>query len=188
VTERRPRAGTTGTAAFLILAVTAFFTYAGIQLVRNALDPSSIDRTRALTAIGLGLNRRQSQNLTAIIAVTLLAMCALSAIVGIGVIARRQSMRHAAIGLYVMFSMVTLPLAVGGVLSDTSSAGRDDLPPANPWIGVLIAIVDILVVVLLVLPKTASDFERAESARMRTRQAQDRERAGSRQEREAGRA
>lgn len=185
---RRPRAGTTSTAAFLMLSLTAFFTYAGVQLTRNALDPSSVDRTRALTAIGLGLNPRQSQNLTGILAVMLLTLCALSVTLGIGVIARRQSMRHAAIGLFVMFAIVTVPLALGGVLSDTSSTGREDLPPANPWLGVLIGIVDILIVVLLVLPKTAADFERAESARMRARLSQEREREIHRQQRQAGTA
>ncbi len=91
----------------------------------------------------------------------------------IGVLGRRASVRHAAIGTFVVFAAVTLPLSIAEIFSPD--------PEPTAAIGLLIAGIDIAIVVLLLRPETLNEFERAESAR-------DRVRAARRAERLAGRS
>jgi hypothetical protein len=77
------------------------------------------------------------------------------------VLRRREGVRHAAIGTFVVFAAVTIPLAVSGLLSEDPSPGV--------LIGLGIGIADAFVVYLLLRRETLIDFERAEDARLRAR-------------------
>lgn len=167
------RAKTTIAAAALMLALTVPFTVIGVGLARDALDPSRIDRDAYLSAVGFGLNSVETRNLTTISAVLVLGLCILSLVLVIGVLGRRASVRHAAIGTFVVFAAVTLPLSIAEIFS------KDPEPTAA--IGLLIAGIDVAIVVLLLRPETLNEFERAESER-------DRVRAARRAERLAGRS
>jgi len=153
------RAGTTGTAVFLMVAVTAFFLVPGLQLFQQAMDPSKIPEQTYLQGIAFGLGDTETQNFTTILAFIILGICVLSAVLTFGVLFRKAGMRHAAIGLFTLFAVITIPLAIAGIRSDT--------PRRGAWFGLLIGLVDAGIVWLLLAPKTADDFERVESARMR---------------------
>jgi hypothetical protein len=173
MSERKPRAKTTVAAAILMLALTGLFGVIGVDQARSALDPARIERDTYLSGINFGLNAVETRNLMTISAVLVLGLCFLSLVLVIGVLGRRASVRHAAIGTFAVFAAVTLPLSVGELFSD------DPAPTAA--IGLLIAAIDIAIVVLLLRPETLNEFERAEAAR-------DRVRAARRAERIAGRS
>jgi hypothetical protein len=156
-----PRAGTSTAAGVLILALTALFGAIGVDQARDAMDRARVDRETLLTAIGLGLNPEETQNLMAITAIVVLALSTLALVLGIGVLRRREGVRHAAIGTFVVFAAVTIPLAVSGLLSEDPSPGV--------LIGLGIGIADAFVVYLLLRRETLIDFERAEDARLRAR-------------------
>lgn len=158
---RRPQTGTSGIAGGLMLAVTALFTVLGVDMARDALDPSRIDRETILNAIGLGLNREETQNLKGMVAVVLLALCTVAAVLGIGVLRRREGVRHAAIGTFFVFAAITIPLAVTGIASED--------PPPGVVIGLAIGVIDAVIVYLLARPQTMAEFERAEAQRDRVR-------------------
>jgi hypothetical protein len=173
MSRSNPRAKTTIAAAALMLALTVPFTVMGVGLARNALDPSRIDRDTYFSAVGFGLNSVETRNLFAISAVLVLGLCILSLVQVIGVLGRRASVRHAAIGTFIVFAAVTLPLSIAEIFS------QDPEPTAA--IGLLVAGVDIAIAVLLLRPETLNEFERAEAAR-------DRAHAVRRAERLAGRS
>jgi hypothetical protein len=173
--DKRPRAGTTVGAGLIILGLTAFFVVAGVDLARSALDPSSLDRETYLSAVGLGLNPEETQNFLGVMAVVLLGLCALTTILGIGVLARREGVRHAALGTFALFTIITVPLSLVGLNAEPPSGGA--------FLGLLIGLTDALVVWLLLMPKTTADFERAEVTRQRARFA----REEARREARAGR-
>lgn len=173
MSRTHPRAKTTIAAAALMLALTVPFTVMGVGLARNAIDPARIERDTYFSAVGFGLNSVETRNLVAISAVLVLGLCILSLVLLIGVLGRRASVRHGAIGTFVVFAAVTLPLSIAEIFSPE--------PEPTATIGLLIAGVDIAIVVLLLRPETLNEFERAESAR-------DRVRAARRAERLAGRS
>jgi hypothetical protein len=114
----------------------------------------------------------ETRNLVAISAVLVLGLCILCLVLVIGVLGHRASVRHAAIGTFVVFAAVTLPLSLAEIFS----------PDAEPTaaIGLLVAGVDIAIVVLLLRPETVNGFERAEAARERVRAARRSERLAGR--------
>jgi membrane protease YdiL (CAAX protease family) len=162
MSERMKRAQTTIGAALLILALTAGFTVIGADLARDAIDPSRVDRETLLSAIGFGLTAEEHQNLTAITAIVILTLCAITAIQGIGVLARREGVRTAAIGTFVVFAIITVPLSLSGLASDEE---RSD----GAWVGLVIGGACALIVYLLLHRQTVGDFERVEGARSRAR-------------------
>lgn len=168
------RSGTTNAAGLLILALTALFTLFGVDLARRAIDPSLVDRETYLSAIGLGLTPQEAQNLTTLTAIILLGLCVLTTAMGIGVLRRRESVRHAAIGTFAVFALITIPLSITGIVADDRVLGA--------WIGLAIGATDALIVWQLLKPATTADFERAESARSRARYARHAERAARRKE------
>lgn len=173
MSRSHPRAKTTIAAAALMLALTVPFTVIGVGFARDALDPARVDPDTYVRAIGFGLNSVETRNLLTVSAVLVLGLCILSFVLVIGVLGRRASVRHAAIGTFVVFAAVTLPLSIAEIFS------QDPEPTAA--IGLLIAGIDIAIVILLLRPETLNEFERAESAR-------DRVRADRRAERLAGRS
>lgn len=148
-------------AGVLILVVTAVFVAIGVDQARQALDPSLVDRETYLASIGLGLNPEESQNLTGFTAIVVLLLCALTAIEGIGVLARRPGLRLAAIGTFIAFVAVTLPLAVAGLFAED--------PSGSVLVGLLIGVVDAIVVYLLAHGQTVLAFDRAAKERDRAR-------------------
>jgi hypothetical protein len=170
--DKRPRAGTTVGAGLIILGLTAFFVVAGVDLARSALDPSSLDRETYLSAVGFGLNPEETQNFLGVMAVVLLGLCALTTSLGIGVLARREGVRHAALGTFALFTIITVPLSLVGLNAEPPSGGA--------FLGLLIGLADALVVWLLLMPKTTADFERAEVTRQRARFAREEARRDAR--------
>lgn len=172
MSERNSRAATSVAAAALILALTAAFSVIGVDLARRAFDPTRIDRETYFSAIDFGLNQEETQNLMGISAVVILGLCVLSTVLWLGVLGRRDSVRHAAIGTFIVFAAVTFPLSVAEILS------RDPEPTAA--LGLAVAAADAAVVILLLHPRTSADFERAEGARERARAARRAERSARR--------
>jgi hypothetical protein len=159
-TMQRQRS-TSVAAGVLILAVTAVFAGVGVDRALSALDPDRIDRSTILAGIAFNLTPEATRNLTAIAAVLILLLCVVSASEGIGVVLRRDSVRHAAIGTFAIFAAVILPLAIVGVLSGA--------PTASTWVALGAGIVDVIIVYLLALPGTKREFELAERSRDRRR-------------------
>lgn len=155
-----------------MLALTVPFTVMGVGLARNAIDPTRIERETYFSAVGFGLNSVETRNLVAISAVLVIGLCILSLVLVIGVLGRRASVRHGAIGTFVVFAAVTLPLSIAEIFSPE--------PEPTSAIGLLIAGVDIAIVVLLLRPETLNEFERAEAARERVRAARRAERLAGR--------
>ena len=173
--EERKTKGTWIWAGVLILGVTALFTAIGIDQARQALDPSLVDRETYLAGIGLGLNPEEAQNFTGLTAIIVLCLCVLTTIEGIGVLARRQGPRHAAIGTFVAFAAVTLPLSIAGLFAED--------PSGSVVVGLLIGLADALVVYLLVHGQTVLAFDRADLARERARAAREADRDARRAQR-----
>jgi hypothetical protein len=154
-TERRP--STVAGAGVLILAVTGLFAAVGVERGLAALDPDRIDRATVLAGIDFGLSPEATQNLTGIAAVLILLLCVLTAILGVGVLLRRESVRHAAIGTFAIFAVVITPLALAGVLSGE--------PSLSTWVALGVGVVDAIIVYLLAQPETKREFELAERGR-----------------------
>lgn len=148
-------------AGMLILVLTLLFTVIGIDQARQALDPSLVDRETYLAAIGLGLNPEEAQNLTGLTAIVILVVCAVTLAEGLGVLARRPGPRHAALGTFFAFAVVTIPLAIAGLFSQD--------PSRSVLVGLLIGVADALVVYLLLHPGTVLAFDRAAKVRQRAR-------------------
>lgn len=165
--QTAPRAGTTTFAGVLILLLTAAFLVAGIDLARTAIGSADQDREAYLAGLALGLSPQAQANFTGIIAVIVLGLCVLTTVCGIGVLTRREGVRHAAIATFVLFTLVTVPLAIAGLNADKVTGGA--------WVGLFIGLLDALVLWLLLRGKTSRDFERAESIRRRQRFAREEE-------------
>jgi hypothetical protein len=174
--DRTPRTRTSLAAGILILGLTALFVPIGIDLALDALDPSRLDRETYFSAVGFGLNQQETQNLLGLTAILILGLSALTMVLGIGVLRRREGVRHAAIGTFVMFAVVTFALSTAELLSE-------EVAPTVA-IALVIGAIDAAIVYLLLHPRTSADFERAEDARERVRAA----RAAARIARRASRA
>lgn len=158
IERRRSNAVAAGVA---ILALTALFAAVGVERGLAALDPDRIDRETLLAGVAFHLSPEATQNLTGIASVMVLLLCVLTAILGVGVLLRRESVRHAAMGTFVVFAAVTLPLALVGVLSGQ--------PSVSTWIALGAGIVDAVIVYLLAQADTKREFELAERSRERRR-------------------
>ena len=89
--------------------------------------------------------------------ILLLAMVALIALIGVAL--RRQGFREAALGVFVAFAIVMIPLGLSGQMADP--------PGDNAMMGILVGVVSGLVVVLLAVPATSLTFDQAEVDRRR---------------------
>jgi hypothetical protein len=150
---RRP-AGSTVAAAVAIGVITVGFTaYAAIAIFGVAAASASRD------AVLLGLTGTEESTATRIVSIVILALALLTALQCLGVARRRQGARHAAMVTFGMLSFVSLAAGCTGLQA---------VPRApNAWWGVLVGLLDAAVVVLLLLPATADDFELAERERAR---------------------
>jgi hypothetical protein len=170
--DRTSRSKTSLAAGVLVLAVTALFFVMGIDIALDAFVRERLDRETYLTAIGFGLNPEETQNLLAITSVVILGLCVLTTVEVIGILGRREGVRHAAIGTFVVFAAVTLVLSIAELMSD-------DVAP-SVVIALVIGLTDAAIVYLLLHERTTADFELAERDRERARSTRAAERAARR--------
>jgi hypothetical protein len=150
---RRPSASTVAAALAIGLVTVGFIVYAVIAIV--GVDSTSASRDALL----LGLSSREEGMATMIVSIVILALSLLTAMQCLGVARRKQGARHAALVTFGVLSFVSLAAGLPGLQA---------VPRApNAWYGVLVGVLDALVVVLLLLPSTADDFELAERERDR---------------------
>ncbi|HEX6255169.1 MAG TPA: hypothetical protein VFZ70_05100 [Euzebyales bacterium] len=151
--SRPPSASTVAATLTIGVVTVAFIVYAGIAII--GVDPTNASRDAVL----LGLSGREEGSATLIVSVVILALSMLTALQCLGVARRRQGARHAALVTFGMLSFVSLAAGLTGLQA---------VPRApNAWYGVLVGMLDAAVVVLLLLPSTADDFELAERDRDR---------------------
>lgn len=146
------RAPLTTAAAVLVLMITAFFVWQGIELVRfidGSVDPET-RRRMVMTRVGPG-----STTLLAAIGVVILGLCAMTGAFGVGLLARREWAREGAMFVFGALGGVVLALSVGGLLS-----GSADAP-----MGLLVGLADAAVTGLLLTGRVADDFDAAAKAR-----------------------
>jgi hypothetical protein len=151
----RPAWSTSTAAAAAAVVTVAFVVYAVAALA--GLDPTQTSASRDATM--LGLDGRSERMVTTVTAVLVLAVSAVTAAQAVGLLLRREGARHAAMLTFGVLGLLALATAVPGLLIDPPR-------PAAGW-GVLTGVVDLGVVVLLMLPTTADDFELAERWRSR---------------------
>lgn len=151
---RRPATTTVAAAGLMALVAAGFVVYAVLAVA--GLDS---DMTASRDAVLLGLSGRDEDAATLAVAVVIGAFTLLTAVLCHGVLRRRQGARHAAMVTFGVLALVSLA---------TGLAGLQAVPPGrNAWYAVLVGVLDAAVVVLLLLPVTADDFELAERARDR---------------------
>jgi hypothetical protein len=150
---RRPATSTVAAALTIGVLTVGFIAYAFISIVRVDATDASRD------AVILGLSGREEGTATMIVSVVILALSLLTALQCLGVARRQQGARHAALVTFGVLSFVSLAAALTGLQAE---------PPApNAGYGILVGVLDAVVVVLLLLPSTADDFELAERERDR---------------------
>jgi RsiW-degrading membrane proteinase PrsW (M82 family) len=155
------RFGTTAAAVLLGGTLSIAFARAGVQLVLDGLDPSRIDLETRSAAVRLGVPSgvRDMGVMSTMSGTVILFFALVATIALIGVALRRQGFREAALGVFVAFAIVMIPLGISGQVAE---------PPAeNAMIGLLVGIVSGLVVVLLAVPATSLTFDQAELNRRR---------------------
>ena len=149
---RRPRAWTTVAALALTWLLTVAF--ASQALARMLSGGSQTSREAAL-----GVARDDVATGRAITSGLILVVCLLTALMAVGIARRREGSRHAAIGTFLLFGVVSLGSALAGLSAD---------PPApNAGVGLLNGVACLAVFGLLVNRRTAEDFGRAEFERSR---------------------
>jgi hypothetical protein len=155
------RFGTTAAAVFLGGLLSIAFAWAGVQLFFDGLDPTGIDLDTRSAAVRLGVpgGVRAMGVMSTISGIVILLFALVALIALIGVATRRQGFREAALGVFVAFAIVMIPLGISGQMAD---------PPAeNAMMGILVGVVSGLVVVLLAVPATSLTFDQAEVDRRR---------------------
>jgi hypothetical protein len=169
--ERDGRAPTTIAATILILVVTAPFLWSGIRSLQLAAGSAEGggELNRSMVLLGVNPGSTETTTLAVFGAAVTLTLSALALVLALGVFRRREGAHHAAIGVFGAMGAVALLTSLQGVLAD---------PPApNARFGVMAGLANVAIVVLLIQRSTATDFERAESARsMKKRAKMDRRR------------
>lgn len=159
----QPRHPLTTTAAVLSLAVTAFFVWQGIDLVGYADGAVDLETRRRMVLTGVG---RGSTTLLVAFGVVILALCAMTAALGVGLLARREWAREGAMFVFGAFGGVVLALSIGGLVSGSPHA----------VVGVLVGLADVGVAGLLLTGAVADDLDAAAKARARDAAARSRAR------------
>lgn len=152
---RAPRPPTV-VAALLTLAVTAPFALASIDFARVAFGGAPVDTA---TVAALRLSHHQAANLVTFAFWMVAILTTQTTALALGILRRREWARHGAILTFVALAMIVLPLSLGGMTAD---------PPApQAWLGVLLGTAEVAIVVLLLTPALADDFDRTEWLRQR---------------------
>lgn len=141
------RAGSTTGAAVVIFVETALFVLVGV--VSLILGVALSGRGKASEFAPLGRLGDLAGGLLAGAGILILALCALSLVVGISILRRRVWARWTGV---VMFSVFGLLMLVG--LFNSRNGG-------SPAFSFLLLATDVAVVVLLVIPATTQDFAAA---------------------------
>lgn len=149
--ERRSYTWTTLVALGLVTVLTVAFTAQGVE----RLVAAGGAQTAREAAFGVAqANAGTSRTLTATL---ILAFCAVTAALAIGIARRREGSRHAGIAVFLLLGTVSLGSAWSGFAAD---------PPAeNAWLGALNGVTCLAICASLVHPRTAADFDRAETDR-----------------------
>lgn len=150
-------APTTLGAGLLMLALTAGYTVKGVSSILDVLSTTGPDSRAVL----LGIGPEASATLFVVAAALVLVCCALELYLAIGVLRRRESAREGALFLNGAFALITVPLALAGLLA----AERG---PAAGW-GLLTGVANVAVFALLLHSATRSDVSRAEKRRALSR-------------------
>jgi hypothetical protein len=153
--HRRPAWPTLAAAIVVGVVTVGFVAYAVAALA--GLDPTQVAASREATQ--LGLDGRGERMVTLVTVALVLAVSIVTAAQGVGLLLRRPGARHAALLTFAVLGLLALVTAVPGTLVDPPR-------PAARW-GVLTGLADLAVVVLLLLPATADDFELVERNRSR---------------------
>lgn len=157
-TARTPRAGTTTAAAvidFLLSALFALFTIVLIIIGFVALG-STRSAERELPGLGSRLAGAVGGILLGL-GLLLAGACVWSIVVGVKVLQRRNWARWAGVVTFAIFALSSLT-GLGGSRSNSTSSSSSNSSPA---FAVVLFLANALVVVLLLLPATKRDFERA---------------------------
>jgi hypothetical protein len=155
--RRLPALTTLGAAAVMSVLTVVFVVYALRALTGIDPDRSSAETNELL----LGLNPQQANNATAVTAVLIFAMSALTLVMVIGIMRRREVSRYAAIFVFGLVAVIVLAGSLEGLLADP--------PRPNAVYGVACGLVNAVIVALLLAPGTADDFAEAEHQRKRAR-------------------
>lgn len=153
--RRRPTWPTLA-AAVAVAAVTAGFIAYAVGAIAD-LDPTQVTASREATQ--LGLDAGDERTVTLVTVALVLAVSLLTAAEGVGLVLRRAGARDAALLTFAVLGLLALVMAVPGVLADPPR-------PAARW-GVLTGLADLAIVVLLLLPAAAEDFDHDERSRSR---------------------
>jgi hypothetical protein len=148
--------GTTAAATLIAGTLTAIFGFIAGQSILSWIDPDRVDPGFSRGAVNLGGSTTTSssvavQNATAIIAIVFSAVVLVSVIVVFGLAIRKSAAREAAFVVYGLLGFISIATSLSGLTSD---------PPApSAWFGLLTGVANFAVVVLLLLPATARDFD-----------------------------
>ena len=151
--HRRHAATTLAAAGMIVVLTLVFAAYAVEQIATIDPERSSVAAEEAR----LGLDPQMANNVTAITATLVLAVCVLTLGAAIGIVRRSVGTRYAAIGLFGMLALVAIAAAGSGLTATPRSP--------NAWYGLLCGLADVGIVGLLLAPSTADDFDRVDHER-----------------------
>jgi drug/metabolite transporter (DMT)-like permease len=138
--------------------LTLVFVIYALRAIAN-IDP---DRRSAETdELLFGLTPQTANNVTAVTAGLIFAMSALTIVMAIGILRRREASRYAAIFVFSIVGAIVFAGSLEGVLADP--------PMPNAVYGVACGVANAAIVGLLLAPATADDFSEAEHERKRAR-------------------
>lgn len=148
------RHGTTAAAAVLATAVTTPYVFVFVGLLGDIRNPDRVDGGRVGRLAELGAQQGQIRTALVIIAIVVASVLTVALAAIIGIIARRHWGRDGGMVVFGFLGLVATVASIGGLLVE---------PPASAaWWGLLTGIGSMLVSLLLFLPSTLLDFDRAE--------------------------
>ena len=152
----RHPAPTTLAAAGLMGVVSIVFAAYGVAVLAIAADGGP---AASRDAVLLGISGREEGVARTMVVGVILAVSALTLVLTVGVLRRREGARHAALMTFGLLGFLALAASLPGLMSSPQRAGA-------PF-GVLTALVDLGVVALLLSPATADDVDDVERQRER---------------------
>lgn len=161
LSTRHPRTTLTGV---LILLVTIPFVLSAASLWRVAFG--TIDTDTTLRLVAYDWDPENAGIFLQLAALVMAATCVWTAVLGVGVLLRMETMRMAGLLTFAAFGLVTLMLALGSVSSNDRPAG---------WVlAAAVAVVNVAIALLLWDRQVADDIARgAHERRSRRRPRQD---------------
>ena len=141
-------------AAAVLGGLAAVFAVVAAGMLRARLRAGT-EASERLVLMGLDLDAGAS--LLAFGGVVVLAACAVVAVLVLGLLLRRPWAREAGMLVTVAFAMLGLGIGAAGLAADR--------PARAAWAGIAVGLANVAVLVLLLLPATADDVDRAELRR-----------------------